>query len=78
MTSTTCRICDASLRNGTSSESDEKQTLESSKQPYKVEYDGSKRFITCPQCSAKNIVILSTDPDGNSVITITRAIMDDD
>ena len=73
MTSTTCRNCEGVL-----CENEEIERLDSSNMPSWLQYDGTKYFIRCPQCSAKNIVIRSTDPTGMIVLTITRVVMEDD
>jgi len=78
MTSTTCRNCEGILPNAPLSENNAKETLDYTNTPSWLEYDGTKHFIRCPQCSAKNIAIISTDPSGTPVLTITRVIMEDD
>jgi len=68
LTSNTCRICGATL-------ADElKETLEGNDKASWLEYDGSDYFIRCQQCSATNILIMSEDPNGTQVLTISRAI----
>lgn len=78
MTSTTCRNCGGSLVDEPLPEYNHEQSLNGDDPPSWLEYDGMKHFIRCNQCSATNILIISEDPDGTPVITITRAIMDDD
>jgi hypothetical protein len=77
MTSTTCRNCGGNLVDGPLPEIKEKETLEGADRPSWLEYDGTKHFIRCSQCSATNIFIIGEDPDGPPVLTITRAIIDD-
>ena len=72
MTSNTCRNCGATLVE------DLKENLDSTDRPPWLEYDGSKYFIRCQQCSGTNILIMSKDPDGTPVLTVSRAIMEDD
>jgi hypothetical protein len=78
MTSTTCRNCGGSLVDEPLPELDKRETLEGADRPSWLEYDGTKHFIKCLQCSATNILIISEDPDGTPVLTITRAMMDDE
>jgi hypothetical protein len=77
MTSTTCYNCGGLLLEEPLLEYDKKEMLDDADRPSWLEYDGNNYFITCQQCSAMNIVIISEDPDGIPVLTITRAIMDD-
>ena len=78
MTSNTCRICEGILVDEPLSEYTGNGTLEGTDRPFWLEYDGAKNFIRCQQCSATNIVIISKDPDGSPVLTITRAIQEDE
>ncbi len=68
----TCRNCGAILVD------DPKEPLEGNDRPSWLQYDGSKYFITCRQCSATNIFIMHKDPDGTPVLTVSRAIMEDE
>jgi len=77
MTSTTCRNCGGSLVDEPLPINIDRKTLEGSDKPSWLDYDGTKHFIRCSQCSATNIFIISEDPDGTPVLTITRAMMDD-
>jgi len=72
MTSNTCRNCGAILVDEMT------EALEVSDRPSWLQYDGSKHFIRCQQCSATNILIMSKDPDGTPVLTISRAIQEDE
>jgi len=72
MTSNACRNCGATLLD------EPKEAIDGPDRPSWLEYDGSKYFIRCQQCSATNILIISDDPDGRPVVTISRAIMEDD
>jgi len=72
MTSNTCRNCGGILVD------ELQETLEGTERPPWLEYDGMKHFIRCKQCSATNILMISDDPDGTPVCTISRAIMEDD
>ena len=72
MTSNTCRNCGGILVD------EKKQTLDGRDRPSWLEYDGNKHFIRCQQCSATNILIMSEDPSGTPVLTITKAIMEDE
>lgn len=78
MTSTACRNCGGILVEAPLSEYDGNGTFEGADRPSWLEYDGMKHFIRCSQCSATNIFIISKDPDGTPVLTITRAIMEDE
>jgi len=77
MTSTTCYNCGGLLLEEPLRECDNKEMLDDADRPSWLEYDGNNHFIKCQQCSATNIVIISEDPNGMPVLTITRAIMDD-
>jgi hypothetical protein len=77
MTSTTCYNCGGLLLEEPLLEYDKKEMLDDADRPSWLEYDGNNHFITCQQCSAMNIVVISEDPDGIPVLTVTRAIMDD-
>ena len=72
MTSNICRNCGGMLVH------DLKETLDGTDRPPWLEYDGIKHYITCQQCSAINILIISEDPNGTSVLTVGKAIMEDD
>ena len=72
MTSNTCRNCGAVLVDEVT------EALDVSDRPSWLEYDGSKYFIRCPQCSATNIIIIHKDPNGTPVLTISRAIQEDE
>jgi hypothetical protein len=72
MTSNTCRNCEAILVD------ELKETLEGNERPSWLQYDGSKHFIRCRQCSATNILIMQKDPSGTQVLTISRAIQEDE
>ena len=76
ITSNTCYNCGGLLLEEPLLECDKKEILDDAR-PSWLEYDGDNHFIKCQQCSATNIVIISEDPDGIPVLTITRAIMDD-
>jgi len=78
MTSTTCRNCGGILVDPPLPEYKERETLDGDGRPSWLEYDGTKHFIRCSQCSATNIFIISEDPDGTPVLTITRAMIDDE
>jgi len=78
MPSTTCRNCAGNLVDEPLPEYQNKESLDGNDTPSWMEYDGMKHFIRCKQCSATNILIISEDPDGTPVLTITTAIMDDD
>jgi hypothetical protein len=77
MTSNTCRNCGGTLVDAPLTEYGRREVLDGSDKPAWLDYDGTKHFIRCSQCSAANILIISEDPDGTPVLTITRAIMDD-
>jgi len=72
MTSNTCRNCGGILVD------EQQEALEGTDRPSWLEYDGMKHYIRCQQCSATNILMISEDPDGTPVLTVTRAIMDDE
>jgi hypothetical protein len=78
MTSNTCRNCGGVLVNEPLSEYDGNTTFDGIDRASWLEHDGDKHCIRCQQCSVTNIVVISEDPDGTQVLTITRAIMDDD
>lgn len=79
MTSNTCRNCEGNLLNVPMSEYEGNGTIEgTADRPPWLEYDGTKHFIRCQQCSATNILIISEDPSGTRVLTISRAIMEDE
>lgn len=78
MTSNICRKCGGVLVDAPLSDYSGKGTLDSTDRPPWLEYDGTKHFIRCKQCSATNIVIISKDPSGTPVLTITRAILEDE
>lgn len=78
MTSNTCRNCGGDLVDEPLSEYNGSGVLEGIDRPSWLEYDGNKHFIKCQQCSATNIVIISEDTDGNLVLTVTRAMMEDE
>ena len=71
MTSNTCRNCGATLVE------ELKEAPDGTHRPPWLEYDGSKHFIRCQQCSATNILIMSEDPHGTPVLTVSRALMED-
>ena len=71
MTSNTCRNCGGNLVD------DLGETLDGTDGPPWLEYDGTKYFIRCRQCSAMNLLVITKDPSGTPVITITRAMMED-
>lgn len=77
ITSNTCYNCGGLLLEEPLLEYDKKEILDDTDRPSWLEYDGDNHFIKCQQCSATNIVIISEDPDGIPVLTITRAILDD-
>ena len=72
MTSDNCRNCGATLVD------DLEESLDGTDKPPWLQYDGSKYFISCQQCSATNILIMHKDPSGTPVLTISRAIMEDE
>ncbi len=76
-TSNTCRNCGGILVDEPLSEYNGNGTLDGTDKPSWLEYDGAKHFIRCQQCSATNILIISKDPDGSPVLTISRAMMED-
>jgi hypothetical protein len=78
MTSNGCRNCGGILVDEPLSGYNGNGTLDDTDRPFWLEYDGDKHFIRCQQCSATNIVIISKDPDGSPVFTISRAMMEDD
>ena len=78
MTSTMCRNCGGPLVDEPLQECNGKETLDGTDKPTWLEYDGIKYSIRCQQCSATNILIISEDPSGTPVLTISRAIMDDE
>jgi hypothetical protein len=78
MTSNTCRNCGGILVTEPLSEHNGNGNLDSSNRPSWLEYDGAKYFVRCQQCSATNILVISEEPSGTSVLTITRAMMDDE
>jgi len=71
MTSNTCRNCGATLVE------ELQETPDDAEKPSWLEYDGSKYFIKCQQCSATNIIIMHKDPHGTIVLTVSRAMMED-
>jgi hypothetical protein len=77
MTSDTCRNCGGIFVNEPSSQYKGNATLDGTDRPPWLEYDGAKHFIRYQRCSATNILIISKDPDGSPVLTISRAIMED-
>ena len=78
MTSNTCRNCGGILVDEPLSEYNGNTTSDGADRPSWLEHDGDRHFIRCKQCSATNILIISEDPDGTPVLTITRTIMDDE
>ena len=40
--------------------------------PLDLESDDNEQFFRCPHCSAKNIVLSSTDPDGLPGLTVSH------
>ena len=78
MTSNTCRNCGGILVDEPLSEYNGNGTLDGTDRPLWLAYDGAKHFIRCQRCSATNIVIISKDPNGSPVLTISRAIMEDE
>ena len=78
MTSTSCRNCAGTLYIGSPPENNGTERLDCTNMPWTLEYDGATHFMSCPHCSAKNIAVVCTDPGGTPVITINRAIMDDE
>lgn len=77
MTSNACRNCGGILVDEPLSDYNGNGTLDGTDKPSWLEYDGNKHFIRCQQCSATNIAIISKDPDGSPVLTVSRAIMED-
>ena len=78
LTSTTCRNCGGILLDASLSEYNEDETLDVNDRPSWLEFDGTKHFIRCPQCAATNILSISEDSSGTPVLSITRAIMEDE
>lgn len=78
MTSNACANCGGVLVAEPSSGYSGSGVLDGSDRPAWLEYDGNKHFIRCPQCSATNVVILSEDPGGTLVLTVTRAMLEDE
>jgi hypothetical protein len=78
MTSNTCRNCGGTLVGEPLSGYNGNGMLDNTDKPSWLEYDGAKHFIKCQQCSATNILVISEDPNGTSVLTITRAMIEDD
>jgi len=77
MTSNACRNCGGTLVDAPLTQYNKKELLDVADRPSWLEYDGTKHFVRCSQCSATNILIISEHSDGTPVLTITSAIMDD-
>ena len=77
MTSNRCRNCGEVLVDEPLSKYNGKGSLDGADRPFWLEYDGAKHFIRCHRCSATNILIISKDPSGSPVLTISRAMMED-
>ena len=78
MTSNTCGNCGGVLVVEPLPEYSGNGALDETDRPSWLEYDGNKYFIRCQQCSATNIVIISEDPGGTPVLTVSRAMMEDE
>ena len=76
MTSNTCHHCAGVLIDEPLPEYNGE--LDDTDRPAWLEYDGTKYFIRCKECSATNLLVVSRDPIGTPVLTVTRAIMDDE
>jgi hypothetical protein len=76
MTSNTCCNCGGILVNEPLSESNGNTTSGGTDIPSWLEHDGDRHFIRCKECPAKNILIISEDPSGTPVLTVSRAIID--
>lgn len=78
MTSNACGNCGGVLVAEPLSGYSGNGALEGTDRPSWLEYDGNKHFIRCRQCSATNIVIVSEDPSGTPVLTVSRTMMEDE
>ena len=78
MTSNTCNHCAGILVDEPLPENNGNGTLDDADRPSWLEYDGTKYLIRCRQCSATNLLVISKDPNGIPVLTITRAMMEDE
>ena len=78
ITSNTCLNCGGTLIAEPFSTDVGKGTIDGADCPSWLEYDGNKHYIKCQQCSATNIVIIREDSIGTSILTVSRAMMEDE
>jgi DNA-directed RNA polymerase subunit RPC12/RpoP len=71
-----CRICDGLMCEMNTSENGLVRPFFCCPKRVELESDGSKYFIRCPFCSARNIVEQRTSLSGTRIVEIVRGEMD--
>jgi len=77
MRKTRCRACGSSLLVHVSFHRRAGREILYANTQVDLERCGADCSFRCPNCSAKNLVLLTTNPMGEATIEITRAVMDD-
>lgn len=73
-----CRICDSALCVAPSLGVRSKRGVPPGNSEVQIETDGGRHYFMCPHCSARNITILTTDPDGRPAMQVAWAVMNGD
>ena len=70
-----CRICDSALFVAPSPAGRSKSGMLPGNSEVQIETDGSSHYFRCPYCSARNITIQTTEPNGRSSVQVAWAVM---
>jgi hypothetical protein len=74
---TVCRACTSSFLVDVSGDGETKSRVLSVHTHVSLERDGTDCYVRCPHCSAKNIAVVRTDPDGRQTVEVVCAVIDD-
>ena len=77
MQETRCRACDSALLVHVSPGQRARRKILSAQNQVDLEQRGANHYFRCPNCSANNLVLLTTSPSGEPTIEITQAVMVD-
>lgn len=77
MQETQCRACASTLLLDLSLDGSPGAEDFSARKQVRLESNASEDYVRCPYCSAKNIAMVRTHPDGSKSVELILAVIDD-